>query len=156
MELLIFIGLQASGKSSFFQKNFATTHKLVSKDLMPNNKNRAKRQAQLIAQALENGHSVVVDNTNPTIEERAILISLGKQYHAQIIGYYFQSYVSRCLERNQQRPGKDKVPDLGIYATSRKLERPAIKQGFDQLFYVKFADNNDFEICLWNEELADG
>ncbi len=156
MELLIFIGLQASGKSTFFQKNFATTHKLVSKDLMPNNKNRAKRQAQLISQALQSGHSLVVDNTNPTIEERAILIGLGKQYHAQIIGYYFQSYVSRCLERNQQRQRPDKVPNLGIYATSRKLERPSINQGFDQLFYVKFADNNDFEICLWNEELADG
>ena len=113
MELLIFIGLQASGKSSFFQKNFATTHKLVSKDLMPNNKNRAKRQTQLISQALQNGHSVVVDNTNPTIEDRTLLISLGKQYHAQIIGYYFQSYVSRCLERNQQRQGIEKVPDVG-------------------------------------------
>lgn len=156
MELLIFIGLQASGKSTFFQKNFATTHKLVSKDLMPNNKNRARRQTQLIAEALQSGHSVVVDNTNPTIEERVLLISLGKQYHAKIIGYYFQSYVSRCLERNQQRQGKKKVPDVGIYATSRKLERPAINQGFDQLFYVKFADNNDFEISLWNEELADG
>lgn len=156
MELLIFSGLQASGKSTFFQKNFATTHKLVSKDLMPNNKNRAKRQAQLISQALQSGHSVVVDNTNPTVEERAILISLGKQYHAQIIGYYFQSYVSRCLERNQQRQGLEKVPDVGIYATSRKLERPALKEGFDQLFYVKFADNNEFAICPWNEEFADG
>lgn len=156
MELLIFIGLQASGKSTFFQKNFATTHKLVSKDLMPNHKNRAKRQAQLIAEALQSGHSVVVDNTNPTIEERALLISLGKQYHAKIIGYYFQSYVSRCLERNQQRQGPEKVPDVGIYATSRKLERPAISQGFDQLFYVKFADNNEFEVSHWNEELANG
>lgn len=156
MELLIFIGLQASGKSTFFQKNFATTHKLVSKDLMPNNKNRAKRQAQLISQALQSGHSVVVDNTNPTVEERAILLGLGRQYHAQIIGYYFQSYVSRCLERNQQRQDKEKVPDVGIYATSRKLERPALKEGFDQLFYVKFADNNEFAICPWNEELADG
>ncbi|MGC1393498.1 MAG: ATP-binding protein [Coleofasciculaceae cyanobacterium] len=156
MELLIFIGLQASGKSTFYQKNFATTHKLVSKDLMPNHKNRTKRQAQLIAQALESGHSVVVDNTNPTREERAILISLGQQYHAQISGYYFQSYVSRCLERNQQRQGKEKVPDVGIYATSRKLERPELKEGFDQLFYIKFADNNEFIISPWNQELADG
>lgn len=156
MELLIFIGLQASGKSTFFQKNFATTHKLVSKDLMPNHKNRTKRQAQLITQALASGHSLVVDNTNPTREERAILISLGKQYHAQIVGYYFQSYVSDCLARNQQRQGKAKVPDVGIYATSRKLERPMLQEGFDKLFYVKFADNNEFIISPWNQELADG
>ena len=157
MELVIFIGLQASGKSTFFHKNFATTHNLVSKDLMPNNKNRARRQAQLIEQALQIGHSVVVDNTNPTIEDRASLIQLGKVYKAEIIGYYFQSHVSRCLERNQQRLGKEKVPNVGIYATSRKLERPTIAEGFDKLFYVKIADNTEFDICPWSDsEFADG
>jgi predicted kinase len=58
---------------------------------MRNNKNRARRQAQLIEAALQAGRSVVVDNTNPTVEERASLIELGKLYGAQILGYYFQS-----------------------------------------------------------------
>jgi predicted kinase len=157
MELVIFIGLQASGKSTFFHKNFATTHDLVSKDLMPNNKNRARRQAQLVEKSLASRHSLVVDNTNPTVEERAVLIQLGKRHDAQLIGYYFQSHVSRCLERNQQRTGKEKVPDVGIYATSRKLERPALTEGFDKLFYVKISDHNEFEVCPWTDaEVADG
>jgi hypothetical protein len=51
-ELVIFVGLQASGKSTFFRERFAGTHELVGKDLFRNNKNRNRRQAQLIEAAL--------------------------------------------------------------------------------------------------------
>jgi len=34
LELVIFIGLQATGKSTFYRARFAATHVLVSKDLM--------------------------------------------------------------------------------------------------------------------------
>ncbi|HEY9710127.1 MAG TPA: ATP-binding protein, partial [Oculatellaceae cyanobacterium] len=115
MELIIFIGLQASGKSTFFRQNFVATHEHVSKDLMRNNKNPTRRQAQLIEAALQAGRSVVVDNTNPTVEERSPLIELGCTYGAQIIGYYFKSQVKSCLELNRQRLGKDCVPDVAIY-----------------------------------------
>ncbi|MEW6492787.1 MAG: ATP-binding protein [Cyanobacteriota bacterium] len=146
MELVIFIGLQASGKSTFFRKYFASTHNLVSKDLMRNNKNRARRQTQLIEAALQEGHSVVVDNTNPTLEDRVSLITLGNLYGAQIIGYYFKSNVRDCLERNQQRTGKARVPDVAIYATIKKLVRPTYAEGFHQLFYVRMTGNSNFEI----------
>ena len=147
MELVIFIGLQASGKSTFFRQKFAATHEQVSKDLMRNNKNRARRQVQLIEAALQAGRSVVVDNTNPTVEERAVLIQLGKTYGAEIIGYYFESQVTDCLKRNTLRSGKAKVPDVAIYATIKKLERPSYGEGFDKLFDVKIAGSEVFEIC---------
>ncbi len=151
MELVILIGLQASGKSTFFRQYWAATHELVSKDLMRNNKNRARRQAQLVEAALQAGRSVVVDNTNPTVEERVSLIKLGKLYDAQILGYYFESKVSDCLERNQQRTGKARVPDVGIYATAKKLVPPAYAEGFHQLFYVKMTDNSAFAVRAWTE-----
>ena len=148
MELVIFIGLQASGKSTFFHKYFALTHELVSKDLMRNNKNRARRQTQLIEAALQEGRSVVVDNTNPTLEDRVSLIDIGNRYGAKIIGYYFESKVHDCLGRNQQRTGKARVPDVAIYATIKRLVRPTYAEGFHQLFYVRMAENSDFEVHL--------
>jgi predicted kinase len=151
MSVVIFIGLQASGKSTFFRLYFAATHELVSKDRMRNNKNRARRQAQLIEAALQAGRSVVVDNTNPTIEDRSAIIELGNTYDAQIIGYYFESKVSDCLERNRQREGKDRVPDVAIYATLKRLVRPSYAEGFHQLFYVRFASNSAFSIRPWAE-----
>jgi|SRR5215218_2225674 len=63
MELVIFVGLQASGKSTFFRERFAATHEHVSKDLFRNNRDRNRRQAQLIESALGRDSSVVVDNT---------------------------------------------------------------------------------------------
>src|SRR5919205_3228255 len=91
LELGVFVGLQASGKSTFFRERFAATHEHVSKDLFRNNRNPNRRQAQLISAALEQGSSVVVDNTNPTVEDRLALIELGHKFGARIIGYYFES-----------------------------------------------------------------
>ena len=75
--LVIFVGLPASGKSTFFQTHFAATHRHVSKDLMPNVRNRDQRQRGLIAAALTHRESVVVDNVNASAAERAHLVALG-------------------------------------------------------------------------------
>ena len=149
MEMIIFIGLQASGKSTFFRTHFATTHVHVSKDLLSNNKRPARRQQQLIEEALQAGHSVVVDNTNVTKEARAELIHLGHLYGATIIGYYFETNVRQSLERNRQRTGKARVPDIAIFATLKKLVRPTCAEGFDQLFHVRTAGDETFEISDW-------
>ncbi len=152
MELVIFIGLQAAGKSTFFRTHFASTHELVSKDCFRNNKNPSRRQAQLIEAALKEGRSLVVDNTNPTIEDRASIIQLGRLYNAEIIGYYFKSQVKPCLERNQQRQGKARVPDVAIYATMNKLVKPNYAEGFDKLFYVSIVGNGNFKVRAWRKE----
>jgi len=47
-ELVILVGLQASGKSTFYRRHLSGTHVLVSKDLLRNNRRPARRQVQLI------------------------------------------------------------------------------------------------------------
>jgi predicted kinase len=153
LELIIFIGLQGSGKSTFYRRYFAETHELVSKDLFPNNKHKNLRQAQLIEDALQAGRSVVVDNTNPTLEDRAALILQGRLYGAEIAGYYFDSTVQQCLERNTQREGKAKVPVVAIYTTAKKLIRPTWKEGFDRLYTVQIKDDGMFEIVRCTEDV---
>jgi predicted kinase len=147
MELVIFIGLQASGKSTFFRERFAATHEHVSKDLFRNNKNPNRRQAQLIAAALKEGSSVVVDNTTPTVEDRQPLIELGRELGARIVGYYFDSEVRRCVGRNRRRLGKERVPDVAIFATAKRLAAPTYSEGFDGLFRVHITDDSTFEVC---------
>ena len=145
-ELVIFVGLQASGKSTFFRERFATTHELVSKDLLGNNKNRNRRQAQLIEAALGAGSSVVVDNTNPTVEDRRPLIELGHRLGARIVGYYFEATVRGCVGRNRRRTGKDQVPDVAIFTTAKKLAPPSYSEGFDELFRVRLTEHSSFEV----------
>jgi predicted kinase len=151
MELVIFIGLQGSGKSSFYKARFADTHSCVSKDRLRNNRRPARRQRELIDEALRAGQSVVVDNTNPTVQDRAELIELGRRHGATITGYYFESRLEECLERNRQRAGKERVPDVALFALAKKLERPSTTEGFDRLFYVRLAGEQNFEVVDWLE-----
>jgi predicted kinase len=152
VELIIFVGLQASGKSTFYHARFAATHEHVSKDLFRNNKDRNRRQRQLIEATLQAGNPVVVDNTNPTVEERRPLIGLGREYGAKIVGYYFESQVHRCLERNRQRTGKGRVPDVAIYATAKKLVAPSCSEGFDELYGVRITGDSEFEVYTYTDE----
>ncbi len=151
MDMLIFIGLQASGKSTFYRTYFLTSHSYISKDLLRNNKRPARRQQQLIEDALQAGRSVVIDNTNPTPEDRAPLLALGHQYNAQVVGYYFEVQVKRSIERNNLRTGKERVPPVAIFTTLKKLTPPLYKEGFDQLYFVRSKDNFEFEILPWHE-----
>jgi predicted kinase len=154
VELVILVGLQASGKSTFFRERFAATHEHVSKDFFRNNKNRNRRQEQLIEAALGAGSSVVVDNTNPTVEDRRTLIELGCELGARIAGYYFDSTVRRCIERNRLRTDKDQVPDVAIYATAKRLEPPSYPEGFDELFRVGMTDDFTFEVRAYANDSA--
>ncbi len=142
--MIVFIGLQGAGKSTFYRSYFAQTHVLVSKDLLQNNKRPAQRQRRLIEEALQMGQSVVVDNTNPTPEIRAELLQLGHLYNAEVIGYFFESNVRESLERNRQRQGKARVPDVAIYVTAKKLVMPTYTEGFDQLYIVRAGNDGSF------------
>ena len=152
MELVILIGLQASGKTAFYRTHFAATHEHVSKDRLRHNKKPSRRQAQLIDDALQAGRSVVVDNTTPTVADRAPLIALGRAHGARISGYYFAPSVSGSLERNREREGRARVPAVAIYATCKKLAPPSYAEGFDMLYVVRIAGHGAFEVheCIGN------
>lgn len=132
-ELIVLVGLQAAGKSTYYATHFAATHVHVSKDLMTTVSNRDARQQQMIAGALAAGASVVVDNTNPTPQVRAPLIALGRRFGARVIAYFFETQVKPAVDRNRQREGKARVPDVALFVTARKLVPPTVAEGFDEV-----------------------
>lgn len=149
-ELVIFIGLQGSGKSSFYRTRFAATHLHVSKDLLRNSRDKGGRLREKIAAALRQGYSVVVDNTSPAAVDRAPLIALGRQFEAQVVGYFFDEPLERCLLRNRSRLGRACVPEVALYVTRRRLEPPLLAEGFDALFVVRPREDDTFEvISMW-------
>jgi predicted kinase len=154
MELVLFIGVQGSGKSTFYRQRFAATYDHVSLDRLRNNPRPRRRQVQLIAEALAAGRSVVVDNTSPTPAVRAPLITLGRAYGATIAGYYFVTPVADALARNRRREGRERVPDVAIYATAKKLVPPSYAEGFDRLYVVRIGEDGSFEVGDWEEAYA--
>lgn len=133
LELVIFVGLPGSGKSTYFREHYAATHVHVSKDLMPNVRARDERQRKEIETALAAGRSVVVDNTNPSRELRAPLIALGRRHGAKIVGLFFDLDARACIMRNREREGRARVPEVAIFTTRKKLQAPEIDEGFDEL-----------------------
>lgn len=146
MEAVVFIGLQASGKSSFYKERFFATHVRISLDLL-RTRNRERR---LLTACLESQQPFVIDNTNPTREEREKYIDAAKFYKYSVFGYYFRSKAEECLARNRQRT--DQVPDVGILSTAKKLELPTLEEGFDNLKYIRLTEAG-FVVEEWNNEI---
>ena len=74
MELVLFIGIPATGKSSFYRERFFRTHVRLNLDML-----KSRRRADLLLKAcLEGKTKLVVDNTNLTREERAAYIAPAK------------------------------------------------------------------------------
>jgi|SRR5579883_1292067 predicted kinase len=157
MDVILFCGLQAAGKSTFYRERFSTTHLLISKDLLRNNPRPERRQAELLHLALQARHSVVIDNTNPAPATRAPLIEIAHSYQASVIGYYFVTSIKEAMERNQQREGKARIPPVAFYSTAAKLVAPTYAEGFDTLYYVRIAEGSTRAAPLWEiEEIQHG
>jgi len=137
VELVIFTGLPAAGKSTYYRELFAATHVHVSKDLMPNAARRDEKQQRLVEQALKAGQSVVVDNTNPSVAVRAPLIAIGRRHGARVIAYFFECPIRACIMRNRNREGKAKVPEVAIFTTAKRLVRPSVEEGFDEVHVIQ-------------------
>jgi predicted kinase len=132
-ELIVFVGLQGSGKTTYYRRNLAATHVHVSKDLMKNTRDRDGRQRRMIADSLAKGESVAVDNTNPTPAVRAPLIALAREHGARATALFFESTAKEAVIRNRAREGKARVPDVVIYVTARKLIPPSLEEGFAEV-----------------------
>ena len=149
IEAIIFIGIQATGKSTFFQQRFFNTHVRINLDML----RTRNRERVLLAACLEAKQPFVIDNTNLTRQGRAGYISQTKAAGFSGAGYYFKSTLKAALERNRQRSGKALIPEKGIIGAYRKLELPSFDEGFDQLFYVEIAEGGQFIVMEWIDEV---
>lgn len=148
MQIIIFIGIQATGKSTFFKENFFNSHVRISMDLL----NTRNKEKHFLETCFKTHTRLVIDNTNPTVEERKKYIELAKEKKYEIVGYYFSSSLEKAIERNNLRNGKEKIPEIGIRGCFRKLELPKKTEGFDRLFFVQVT-NDGFIVEDWKDEI---
>ena len=143
---IIMIGIQGSGKSTFCQR-FLNDACRVNLDTLKTRNN----EKRLIEQCHEEDLDYVVDNTNPTREDRKRYIPAAKAAGYRVIGYYMQSQLKECIKRNQTRTGKERIPDTAIAMTSNRLELPSFAEGFDELYYVA-NDGKEMKIYEWRDD----
>jgi predicted kinase len=147
VQAIIFIGIQATGKSTFYHQRFSLTHLRINLDML---KTRY-RERRLLETCLEIGQPFVVDNTNPMPDDRKRYIEPAKQKDFSIIGYYFESKVADSIKRNQNRKPEQQVPEKGIRGTSGRLTLPSYTEGFDKLYFVRLLPEGEFALADWQE-----
>ena len=147
MEMIMFIGIQAVGKSEFYKQIFYETHIRINLDML-----KTRHREKLLIEAYFSARQpFVVDNTNPTSVDRSKYISLAKASGFRVFGYYFQSSINDAMTCNGQRTKP--VPKAAILATHKKLELPKYSEGFDVLHYVKKDGKGGFIVEVYSDEV---
>ncbi len=165
VDLVVLVGLQASGKTTFYRRHLEADYSHVSLDNWRGKGNVRRKEheaimAALAAAAESSGEvrGVVVDNTNITAETRkryfetADEFSRGAGRPVHVIACFFDADVQSCLDRNRQRP-KDTppgvpyyVPPAAIRSFHRRLEPPTGEEGFDEIFLVRIGTEGEFAV----------
>ena len=144
-ELALFIGLQATGKSTFFHQRLARTHLRLSLDVL----RTRHRERALFEACLASRTTVALDNTNPSREERARYIGPARAAGFSVVGYFFRSRIAEALARNAARPEAERVPEVGVRAASARMELPHADEGFDRLYFVAMDEAGGFTVDPW-------
>lgn len=145
-QAVIFIGIQASGKSTFYHQNFSDDYVRINLDTL----HTRNKESILLEECLLQKKSFVVDNTNPTAADRKRYIQAAKEQGYIIEGYFFQSVIQECMERNSLRTGKACISNKAIAYTSNRLELPSYQEEFDRLYFV-YIEDGEFKVDLWKE-----
>ena len=146
MDAVIFIGIQATGKSTFFHQRFRDSHVRINLDML----RTRHRESLLVEACLQGKQPLVIDNTNPTAEERARYIRDAKAARFLVRGYFFESRLVECIQRNRLREENRQVPEVGIKGTRSRLQLPCLEEGFDELWFVRIGPEG-FEVEPWDE-----
>jgi predicted kinase len=140
MEAVIFVGVQGSGKSTFFLQRFFETHVRINLDML----RTRQREQLLLAACLAAKQPFVIDNTNPLPTDRARYVGPASGAGFRVVAYFFETSLRDAIRRNNQRAGKQKIPAPAIAGTLRKLQPPTLEEGFDAIYKVTISPEGVF------------
>jgi len=138
-EIIIMCGLPGSGKSKIANDIYGeeTNYIIISQDIYKTN------SITIIKQSLKKKLSVVVDNTNIDITNRAIYVKLAKEYKIPIKCIHVNTTLNLCKHLNDMRVelGKgsiNKVPEVAFNVLNKKYSKPELKEGFNKIYTIPF------------------
>jgi predicted kinase len=142
MEAIVLCGVQGSGKTTLYRDRFLDTHVRISMDLL----RTRHREAELLRVCLETRQPFVVDNTNPTPADRRRYVEPARAAGFRVIGYLVEVDDAEALARNAERSGARRVPTAGVVGTARRLQRPRLEEGFDELWHATAAPGGGWRV----------
>jgi bifunctional polynucleotide phosphatase/kinase len=142
-ELILMVGPPASGKSTF-SKRYLIPHNYVhvNRDTLQTQEKCLKA----VEKALEEGKSVVVDNTNPSKKARADFLNLArklKQNKIKIRCFKMNTQLDLCHHLNYVRQNMTsgkirRIPDVAYNIYKINYEEPHKSEGLDEILGISF------------------
>jgi predicted kinase len=142
MEAVVLCGVQGSGKTTLYRERFLETHVRISMDLL----RTRRREEAFLRLSLDSRQRFVVDNTNPTPTDRRRYVEPARAAGFRVIGYLVEVDPGEALSRNAERPAPRRVPPAGVVATGRRLVRPTLEEGFDELWHATAAAGGGWRV----------
>eukprot|EP00331_Platyophrya_macrostoma_P032117 CAMPEP_0176443550 /NCGR_PEP_ID=MMETSP0127-20121128/22504_1 /TAXON_ID=938130 /ORGANISM="Platyophrya macrostoma, Strain WH" /LENGTH=610 /DNA_ID=CAMNT_0017828829 /DNA_START=72 /DNA_END=1904 /DNA_ORIENTATION=- len=135
-EMVIFCGFPGCGKSTFFQRFFSNAgYQHVNRDTL---KTPEKCVAAATA-ALAQKRSVVIDNTNPSPEDRAKYISVAKKANVPVRCFVFlhDSALANHMNILRARLGiTARVSSIAYNMFKSKFQAPTVEEGFTEVISI--------------------
>ncbi|GFO18904.1 polynucleotide kinase 3'-phosphatase [Plakobranchus ocellatus] len=144
-EMVLLVGPPASGKSTFRQRYLEPHGYItVNRDTL----GTVEKCLKGAGEALKNGKSVVVDNTNPSASARALFLDLAKNKGVPCRCIWLQTTLELAhhlnLFRQSQTHGKvRRVPDVGYNVFKKNFQEPSKSEGFSDVIKVQFKPRFD-------------
>ena len=145
-ELIMFVGLPGSGKSTYFQKYFSSKRyiRLSLDDFRKLITGHDYHEPfEPVAHAwieqtgryfLSQGYRVILDNTHLRRGLRTKWCRIARQYDAKVSACYFKTSLETCLERNAQR--ERKVPEEVLKRMHEQFEEILPEEDFDEIVVI--------------------
>ncbi|KAF2872513.1 polynucleotide kinase 3 phosphatase-domain-containing protein [Massariosphaeria phaeospora] len=158
VEIVLFCGSPGAGKSSFYWNNLQPlSYSRVNQDIL---KTRDKC-LQSAAALLDEGTSVVVDNTNADPETRQHWIALAKKKNVPIRCVLFTAPAKLCEHNDAVRAlniGSDTnpeqrtiLPKLAFTGFASRYREPKLSEGFQDIAKVDFRfEGTEAQKELWS------
>ena len=140
MEAVILCGVQGSGKTTLYRDRFLETHARISMDLL----RTRPREAAFLRICLETRMPFVVDNTNPTVVDRARYLEPARRAGFKLVAYLVEIDHTVAAGRNAAR--ERVVPAAGLRDVAKRLVRPTPEEGFDELFHATAAPGGGWRV----------
>lgn len=145
-EMIMMVGIPGSGKSTYVQKYISPhNYEIINRDSF-------KTMTVCLTECMKHfksGKSVVIDNTNPTIEAREKFITLAKKYNYQcrcfIMDIDFNLAKHNSYYRHYHSDGKiNLIPEIVYNKYKKTYEEPNQKEGFESIIKIDFLFDNSF------------
>jgi bifunctional polynucleotide phosphatase/kinase len=150
-ELIIMVGVPGSGKSTFVKKYIAPhNYGIINRDTSKTIQKCIKECIQFI----KSGRSIVIDNTNPTIESREKFIKIATDR-----GYMCRCFImntdvalakhNMCYRHYISGGQIDTIPNIVYNIYKKKYDPPERNEGFEEINTIDFSLDSNIDISKY-------